>query len=106
MLKSERKWQRKSAAGWRCFHALLLAFSLQASAFPAANTDARQMAFARAERAFLQTQAAFHKNPQDAQSACAFAIACFDLADLETSNARRAETAELGIAAARTAITQ
>src|ERR1043166_946525 len=83
------------------FFYFLLAFSIQPLALPA---DARQMAFARAERAFLQTQAAFHKNPQVPQSACAFALACFDLADLETSNARRAETAEQGIAAARTAI--
>src|SRR5258707_888276 len=109
MLNAKRRQQKERAAGWGPDFSLwlLLAFSIQPLAFPSAalaNTDARQMAFARAERAFFQTQAAFNKNRQDSQSACGFAVACFDLADLENSNSRRAETAELGIAAAHSAI--
>src|SRR5947207_2239223 len=65
---------------------------------------AMESAVARVEHAFYEAQALFNKNPANPESAWQFAVACFDWADLATSNSRRAPIAEQGIAACRQAL--
>jgi len=69
-----------------------------------AQSAARESPIVRIERVYFQAQARFNKNAEDTESAWQFGRACFDWADLATSNARRAEIAEQGIAACRRVI--
>ena len=58
----------------------------------------------RAQRAFVECQARFQKNHEDADAAWQFGLACFDWSDLARDKADRAEIAQQGIAACRQAI--
>jgi tetratricopeptide (TPR) repeat protein len=53
----------------------------------------------RAEKEFQRTQKIFQADRKNSTNAWQFAGACFDLADLATNETRRAEIANLGIAA-------
>jgi hypothetical protein len=59
---------------------------------------------ARFHRVYLQAQARWRQQTNDAEAAWPFAKACFDWADFATNDAQRAAIAEEGIAASRRAI--
>jgi len=59
---------------------------------------------AQAKKNFRRAQARYQKEPRATKAAWQFAGACFDLADVATESAERAEVAEQGIAACRQAI--
>ena len=69
-----------------------------------ADSAPEQTASAQAEHKFFEERARFNKNSNDPEVAWQFARACFDWADLASSNAQRAEIAVEGIDAARHAI--
>ena len=52
-------------------------------------------------KAFHETKARYEKEPRNNEAVWQFARACFDLADLATNNAQRAEIANQGIAACK-----
>ena len=56
---------------------------------------------AQAKKNFRRAQARYQKEPRATKAAWQFAGACFDLADVATESAERAEVAEQGIAACR-----
>ncbi len=78
---------------------LLLVLAGVSSAFGQAKTN--KVFAARAEKEFLLRQAALAAAPNDPTNCWQFARACFDWADFSTNDTQRAETANLGIAAAR-----
>src|SRR5689334_21307932 len=63
------------------------------------DSEATNEPTAIARKAFQDTQARYRKEPRSGEAAWQFARACFDLAELATNTAQRAEYAEQGIAA-------
>jgi len=59
---------------------------------------------AQVKKNFRRAHARYQNEPRDTEAAWQFARACFDLADVATESAERAEVAEQGIAACRQAI--
>lgn len=82
-----------------------LTFAILLSALCAQAGGAIETNFAaRAETVFQSARQAFQTNRENPTNAWHFARACFDLAELATNKTQRAETARLGIAAAKTAL--
>ncbi len=77
--------------------ALLFLLSL-AAALAGRATDNNTF-IEQAEKEFQRAQKSFQTDPQNSTNSWRFASACFDRADLATNDARRAESARLGIAA-------
>lgn len=58
----------------------------------------------RAEQIYLQTRIRYERNPTDLQTAWQFGQACFELADIVSSNSRRAKLATEGMDACKLAL--
>src|SRR5256885_10088907 len=58
----------------------------------------------RAEQSYLQARIRYEQERTDLQSACQFAQGCFELADMVSSNSRRAKIANEGIEACKLAL--
>ncbi len=72
------------------------------SANPHLATETNLVALAK--KSFRRAHARYQNEPRDTEAAWQFARACFDLADVATESAERAEVAEQGIAACRQAL--
>ena len=84
---------------------LYLALLLTASgALGAGPTGARPAAAMRAEKLFLTNRVRFQNDRSNVEAAWKFARACFDWAEVATSNEQREEIARQGIEAARRGI--
>jgi energy-coupling factor transporter ATP-binding protein EcfA2 len=86
---------------------LLCAVAIGLPRLGSAEPAPAQTPFAAAARdAFREAQSQYTKAPNSPEAAWHLARACFDLAEFATRNAERAELAEKGIAACRTALTR
>ncbi len=87
--------------------AVLFLFLFALTAVPAAfGQTETNLFFTRAENAFLRAQAALKAAPDDPTNCWQLARTCFDWAEFSTNSAQRAETARIGIVAARRLIAQ
>jgi len=86
---------------------MLFLFLIVLTAVPAAfGQSETNLFFIRARNAFLQAQAALQTAPNDPTNCWQLARTCFDWAEFSTNTTQRAETARIGIQAARRLIAQ
>ncbi len=99
-------WGRKGrlaarlAFGSAFLYALMLCTSFWNASAASAQTDETE----RVREAFRQKQNQCREKPEDSKAGWQFGQACFDLADLATNKAERAQIAQLGIDACRKSV--
>jgi hypothetical protein len=93
--------QKRGRRGWTLL--LILAAAGTVAAAPPVSTAADPVV-ARLARIHAEAQARFQRETNSSEAAWQYGRACFDMADLATNNAQRAEFALQGIEATRAAV--